>query len=511
MRRNSGLVSALLTRGADPNVQSGEGLTPLQIAIGNRSSEIVAELLRAHANVNLARDSGETALMTAARTGQLDVMQELISRGANVNAYENRFHQTALMWSAGHPDQVALLIKSRADVQARTKTWDIVNTVYKDTRREPNAPWGDDGTFESKQGGQTALLFAVQKDDIGSVKALLEAGANVNDSAADGSTPLLRALLKWDQNNRLQIPDGSFDCGPGELLMPFKANFQIANVLLDRGAIVTTTDSVGYTPLHGAVLALVPPPRSCHDDQPDVAVRFTPAEIQAGVALIGRMLALNADPNASTRSPLPGPIGNVHFDTDRLGSTPVHLAAATGNVALMTLLLEHGGDPNRLRADGYSPLAIATRMNDLPLVQVLVVHGGDMQRTYSPIDPIPDSADPSIKQVHSSPRDRESLLHIAAAGGAYNTVRFLVEHGVPVSQKNSRGETALQLADIQEIRKYIDAKSAADVLATERGVETDRNKIRRDSRTSDAIKGLMATKSMAILGGKNDSDGAAGS
>src|SRR5262249_5110233 len=111
LRGNPDLVSGLLKAGADPNLQAEGGMGPLQIAISNQARALALLLLEHGAKANAVRDSGETALMTAARMGQLEVMKALIARRADVNAREKRFYQTALMWSAGHPDQVKLLIE----------------------------------------------------------------------------------------------------------------------------------------------------------------------------------------------------------------------------------------------------------------------------------------------------------------------------------------------------------------------------------------------------------------
>src|SRR5260221_9379614 len=103
---------------ANPNLNNDQGIGPLSLAITNGSAAIVQLLLANGADANLARESGETPLMTAARLGQVDVMKMLLERGANVNARENRFGQTALMWAAGTPGAVRLLVERGADIRA---------------------------------------------------------------------------------------------------------------------------------------------------------------------------------------------------------------------------------------------------------------------------------------------------------------------------------------------------------------------------------------------------------
>jgi hypothetical protein len=57
----------------------------------------------------------------------------LLSRGADVNARDRKFAQTALMWAAGHPAAVRLLVEHGADVRRITTSWDVKYTIYAPT------------------------------------------------------------------------------------------------------------------------------------------------------------------------------------------------------------------------------------------------------------------------------------------------------------------------------------------------------------------------------------------
>src|SRR5690242_435068 len=111
-----------------------------------------------------------------------------------------------------------------------------------------------------------------------------------------------------------------------------------------------------------------------------------PVDPHQGMALVKRLLDLKVDPNAVNRYTPPGPVGAIHFNSATTGSSPVHIAAISGKVELMKLLLDHGGDPNQLRQDGHSPLSLAAKLNDLPMVKILVSRGADVKRRYNPID-----------------------------------------------------------------------------------------------------------------------------
>ena len=498
------LVSRLLQAGADPNLHDAEGVNPLQIAISLGAADIALLLIDHGANPKSARDSGETVLMTAARTGQIEVMRQLLARGANVNAHENQFHQTALMWAAGHPDAVKLLIQRGADVRARSKVWKVTDTIYAPRYRPRDAsPWLHEGEYVSQKGGQNALFFAVQRDDLESAKALLEAGINVDERAADGSTALLLALYKW-------YPGSGARCDMHDYPVSFRPNAAIANMLLDHGANATIPDFAGYTPLHGAVLGLVPriridqfcriPAIHLEDAKDTTTASLNPQE---GLALVKRMLALKADPNATTRYPVAGPVGHVHLSFAQIGSTPMHIAASTENADLMKLLLESGGDPNRLRPDGHSSVSLAVQEDDLPLLELLVGRGGDVKRTYDPADPIVDVYRED-GTTDSAPRRDETLLHIAAAAGSYKVVPFLVAHGLLLTAKNDKGETPLALAESQEKYRYARDRRDADLHRRDNVPDIrDPESILLTTDTSNEIKRLMGSNDPIRTAGTN--------
>jgi ankyrin repeat protein len=96
--------------------------------------------------------------------------------------------------------------------------------------RRPDNPDQDDtevvvaGLVGSGGGGLTALIFAAREGDLESAKALVDAGAKVNQTSEYGWTPLLTAV-----NNR---------------------NYQLALYLLDHGADPNLANKGGWTPLY---------------------------------------------------------------------------------------------------------------------------------------------------------------------------------------------------------------------------------------------------------------------
>jgi ankyrin repeat protein len=493
LRGNTAIAAKLLEAGANPDLTNELGIGPLSLAITNGSREMVKLLLENGAGPNVARENGETPLMTAARLGQTDVMKMLLVRGANANAREKKFGQTALMWAAGQPESVRLLLEFGAGVRASTNTWDVKYTNYLPTTvtlGKTGIPWNNDGDYQVKKGGLNALFFAVQKNDPESTKILLEAGADVNSTSADGTTPLLAALFKWDP------PEGTFVPGRGAPATAgssqrFSPDLALARLLLDRGASINVADGSGYTPLHGGALAVAKAARSGAKQKS--AYGQTAAALALGaddvanagnmleeaLAIVRRLLEAGADPNRQSVYPTAGPAGDVRINPAPPGSSALHIAASSGSVPLVQLLADRGGNPNLVRKDGHTPLSVAVLAGDLGVIREIVARGGDVKARWNPQDKIPDP----VEAITLARRD-QTILHLAAIGGNPEILEFLYAKGAPLDARNSMGETPLDLADKQErYREAIERQGAE-------GDQEKLSKIVRRTAGSDALKRL---------------------
>jgi ankyrin repeat protein len=494
MRSNTEIAQLLIKAGANPNLANERGVGPLYIAIQNGSTPIVRMLLAHGANPNLARVDGETPLMLATRLGQVEMMKMLLERGADVNAHEKKFDQTALMWAAGHPAATRLLLDHGADIHAVSKTWKITATIYTPTTStigKTGIPWNNDGTWSGDQGGQNALLFTVQEHDLESARMLLDAGVDVNIRAADGTTPLLAALYKWDPLGKEFVAGTGAPAASGSSAH-FGPDIQMANFLMDRGAKVQVADSAGYTPLHGAALAVAAITTGGRDrsaygngravkDKQSAATQdpAMAAKLKDALAMVRRLLDAGADPNRQTLYPTEGPVGDVRINPAPPGSSPFHIAADSDCVELVRLLAVRGANPNLLRKDGHTPFSVSVLSTDLTIVKEMVARGANLSLHYNPTDHF---ADP-VKPI-SLPRSNQTIMHIAAGAGAPEIIEYLHSLGVGLDAKNSMGETPLDLAYHQERYREARAREAAED-------KPDRT-VKRDTSTTDMIRKLLA-------------------
>jgi len=308
------IAQILLENGADANMSNRYGVTAAALAAENGNAEIMQLILAAGVDANQSMPEGETLLMTAARTGDAATIRTLLEQGADPNHREESRGQTALMWAASEDNADAIRVLAEFGAKVHLKT--------------NNPSRIADRTFAySPPTGFSAFIFAVRAGHIEAVDALLDAGANVNDTVSDGESALIIAAAN--------------------------ANWELAAHLIDRGADVTRADA-GWNALHQTVRT-----RRMN------LVFGTPGPFASGAidstALMLKLLNAGIDVNARmTRN---GIRDGQRNRFNRLGATAFMLAAKVTDVEAMRLLLDHGADANIPNADGTTPLMVASGLH----------------------------------------------------------------------------------------------------------------------------------------------------
>jgi ankyrin repeat protein/mono/diheme cytochrome c family protein len=110
-------VKFLLSKGADPNIPDIAGRTPLMNAAGFGNVEAMRALIEKGADVNARTQAGATALFDAARSRSLPAVQLLLAKDADVNASTKR-NNTALALAAsyGNSEIVRVLVEKGVDI-----------------------------------------------------------------------------------------------------------------------------------------------------------------------------------------------------------------------------------------------------------------------------------------------------------------------------------------------------------------------------------------------------------
>jgi ankyrin repeat protein len=384
VQANDAETAQLLIRtGAKAQSVNRYGVTALALAATNGNAIIAEMLLKAGADSNAALPEGETVLMTASRAGNADVVKALIAHGANVNARENWQEQTALMWAAAenHPAAVKALVDGGADMNAHSKVLSFPEYKY-----ETNGM----AVFILPHGGWTALMYAARQDAVNAAGMLADLKTDLNAVDADGTTALELAVINL--------------------------HYDLATLLLSKGADPNVADSTGMTALYAAVDMRSPAGMMT---RPEPKLRD---EIDA-TGMVKVLLTHGANPNLRLKKPIIGRHNNLVGDTSLgEGTTPLMRAAKANDIPVMRLLLDAGADPTITLKDRTTAAMVS---NSLEAIQLLVEHGVD---------------------VNAFNTNGQTVLHNAAARGSTAIIQFVADQGALLDKKDRQGRTALDIA-----------------------------------------------------------------
>lgn len=281
-------------------------------------------------------------LCKAAAQGNIEAAKQIIAAGALVSA-PNTCCRTALQFATdcGHAAITQLLIDNNADVDAANENG---NTPPHWARASASVELA--GMRISK----TAMLHAKN----------IQAAALLSIPREDGYTALHLAAIR--------------------------GHVEIAQLLIDNGALLDAVDRLGDTPLHRSVF-------HCHTGIMELLVRR------------GAKLDIQDD----------------------CGNTPLHHAVYAGNFKATQLLVESGAALDAMNGGHHTPLDLAISYGHTEIVRSLLDKGAS-----------------------TAPRaDYVTALHKAAYFGHTEIARLLLYKGATVDALSKGGVTPLALATTQ--------------------------------------------------------------
>jgi len=353
---NADVVKALLSKGADPNArESSWGQTPLVFAAEYGRAAAVQVLMKHGADpsirtrvMNLSDDAARDQAAEKKRravliafepparhdSAEADFKKSLDAAKAATRATAPRTAADSANPQGGGqggrgnqlpvreprgpftPEQIQTAIDSGRAVMMADK---LPSDSVKEQVDTLNG--GVEGYIKQvgSVGGLTALHHAVRQGNLDAAMALLDGGANINDtSLVDGTTPLLMAII-----------NGQFD---------------VAIRLVERGANPNLVSASGMAPLYATINSQWAP-RSRYPQPQAIQTQKT-----THLDLLEALLAKGADVNARIKKQpwyfAYNNCGNPNCGLETIdGTTPFWRATYALDLDAMKLLIKHGADP----------------------------------------------------------------------------------------------------------------------------------------------------------------------
>jgi ankyrin repeat protein len=250
------------------------------------------------------------------------------------------------------------------------------------------------------------LFAAIKENNASEVERLVASGANVNvhhDQSYGGLPPLAWAGV-WGSTKAAELlivrgakVNGGDRYGSTPLqVAAYNQKPAMVALLVGKGADINARNDVGLTPLHKALEKLAMTPPNTAPPEGDVAKVVSVMEL---------LLADGAAVDARSK------IG-----------TPIHLAALTGQKALVQMLIDKNADVNARSDDGQTPLYQAAKRDSGDIAELLLGRRAD---------------------VNARTKSGYTALMVAAGNGNPGVASVLLEHGAEVGVRDQYGVPAL--------------------------------------------------------------------
>jgi ankyrin repeat protein len=427
---DAAIMEALLRAGADANEHLPLGRTPLMAAARTGNVDAIKVLLDHGANPN-AKETlrGTTPLMWASDEGHAAAIQLLIQRGADFKARSDmaeRGRGPAL----GKSNDPRKAVAAQGAALAAGKALDLRD--LSNLRGDDNGIGGPAGGAGARAGGRggrrgagaggnnagfdvnddaavaafgfrnrpapkdggalTPLVYAVRSNDLDSVKALLAAGADINQVTGYGWSPLLVAT-----QNRF---------------------YRLGAYLIEHGADVNLANKGAWTPLYLAT-------DNRNIESGDYPVRKGDMD---HLEFIKILLDHGADVNARMKDSTETRTVFTNQWLDENGATAFLRASQSGDIVLMKLLLAHGADPKIETVLHVTALQVAAGIGWVEGI----TYEWSPQATLEAVKMLLDLG----LDVNAQADTGRTALHGAAHKGRTDVIQALYDHGAKLDVRD---------------------------------------------------------------------------
>ena len=457
---HTGTVETLLAKCANVRAMDNDGWTPLHSASMNGHTGTVAALLTNGADVGATTERRKTALHHAASAGHTAALVMLLEKGANIEAKSDRTWTPLLYATNGiHPATVTVLLNHGANVDAQEDPFDF---DFDQVAMYSNLEYS----------GYTALILAAVADDPDTVRALLDAGAEIrmfcdgDDHFTDTAYDVASKWVPWDR--------------------------------CDHDA--------GKVKADAALMARLEPwPLPHAADVGDTAKAEALLAAGANIETTASCVNVMERANASRMRP-------VDINCGGGGRTPLHRAACNGHTTMVDMLLEKGANIEAKDTNGVTPLYWASHEGHTGTAEALLAKGADIEAKgndgWTPLCRASHGGHTGTAEallakgadIEAKDNDGFTPLHRASFQGHTGTMTALLDSGADTSLKNKAGETAHDLAyetvaddaalmtRLVPVNPAVTAATAALKMRSTLGLDARGQWASRDQKGLDAIK-----------------------
>ncbi len=438
------------------------GRTPFWDAIAEGRMEIARFLWN---------QSNKDDAMAAAAVGDLPALQRLVSDSPALLKSTDHIEWTLLHQAAhcGHAEVVAWLLANGTELLPDRDSWTPLHVAARYGHAdcvEVLLPHVQDLNARGTWWGNTALHLAAEGGHEDVVRLLVSKGADVNVVANHGETPLWRAA--WEGHLEIaelllnEGTDVNAAQGPWSTALhaaTSEGHYELARMLLKRGAkhSIHTGAGMGEVEIVREMLRDDPGLVSARDNSGRKKTPLHWAAAGGDVGVVRLLLANGADTD----------------ELDGLRRTPLHFAAAEGHEEVARELIDRRAALNLLEDSlGTTPLLQAAEAGHAGVVRLLLQQdqyinytincyaadcGGDNALMLAASGGHADVVELLLSEGHfwargSKPGSGATALHGAAFRGHVDVARLLVEKGADVNARDRYGGTALhETADFTTI------------------------------------------------------------
>jgi ankyrin repeat protein len=432
----------LLDSGADPNIcargwNSETSQTPLQITAELGDIRMMELLLEYGAEIDGCGRMNVSPLQLACYYGETAAVRLLLIKGAEAEKCGSAGTPLQLAAEGGHLDVLELLLGSVTNIEATEgESGDVLRG-----RQGMEIPKG------------TALQRAAHQGPLEVIQVLCQWCANINAQSDEQPEPPFQIAAKRGFEDVATLlldfnPDLVHQGKSAILYAAANGQVEILNRIASKVPLMLKDDVGTALKLaaergHAETVKLLLDHNERLKGSDEVAPALRQAARGGHVDCVSYLLPLTADINTEGECPKIEPMGRDVSRQDEQFGTALHMAASTGHDDVVSILIDHGSDPN-LSGKYGTALQLASYEGYPRTVTLLIGHGADanakggwrgtaLQRAAS-------CGDYDARCYVHFPHLNGELSHYA------KTVEILLESKAEVNACGGRKGTALQRA-----------------------------------------------------------------